>query len=88
MAVGQARGVIVLAAGKNRLKVAEFTPLQVKMALTNYGQASKNQVQQMVKIILALKTAPTSDDAADALATAICCAHTLKPVATPGNDAD
>ena len=75
LAVGQARGVIMLGAGKNKLKVYEFTPLQIKLALTGYGQASKEQVQDMVKIILNLKIAPKPDDAADALAAAICCAH-------------
>lgn len=78
MAVGQARGVIILVAGKNKLQIEEFTPLQIKLALTNYGQASKKQVQQMVKIVLALKTAPSPDHAADALAAAICCINSLK----------
>ncbi len=77
LAVGQARGVIILAAGKHQLQLHEFTPLQVKMALTTYGKASKNQVQQMVKIILGLKQIPKPDDAADALAAAVCCAHSL-----------
>jgi len=75
MAVGQARGVILLVAGQNNLPIMEFTPLQVKMALTSYGQADKTQVQQMVKIVLGLKETPKPDDAADALAIAICCAN-------------
>jgi crossover junction endodeoxyribonuclease RuvC len=70
--VGQARGVICLAAAKNNLPVIEFTPLQVKQALTGYGQASKNQVQQMLKAIFRLKKIPEPDDAADALAIAYC----------------
>lgn len=77
IAVGQARGVIMLCGGQNNLKVMEFTPLQVKQALTGYGQADKNQIQQMVKIILNLKQIPKPDDAADALAIAICCAHSI-----------
>jgi len=77
LAVGQARGVALLAIGKNQLTLHEFTPLQVKLALTAYGQASKKQVQQMVKVILGLKEIPKPDDAADALAVAICCAHSV-----------
>ncbi|MFH1367454.1 MAG: crossover junction endodeoxyribonuclease RuvC [Patescibacteria group bacterium] len=71
--VGQARGVICLAAAKNKLPVYEFTPLQVKQVLTGYGQADKNQVQQMLKAIFSLKKIPRPDDAADALAIAYCC---------------
>jgi len=77
LAVGHARGVIMLTAGKNKVTTKEFTPLQVKQALTGYGQASKKQVQQMVKVILSLKQIPKPDDASDALAIAICCAHCL-----------
>ncbi|MFA5022294.1 MAG: crossover junction endodeoxyribonuclease RuvC [Patescibacteria group bacterium] len=77
MAVGQARGVIMLAGGKHGLKVLEYTPLQVKQALTGYGKADKKQIQQMVKIILGLKQIPKPDDAADALAIAICCANSI-----------
>lgn len=78
MSVGQARGVIILAAGKHRLELVEFTPLQVKQALTGYGRASKNQIKKMVKIILNLPRPPKSDDAADALAVAICCANSRR----------
>lgn len=70
--VGQARGVIILIAAKNKLLIKEFTPLQVKQGVTGYGQADKKQVQQMVKTILGLKQIPKPDDAADALAIAIC----------------
>jgi len=76
--VGHARGVILLAASQNKLPLYEFTPLQIKQAITSYGRADKRQVQQMVKLILGLKTIPTPDDAADALAIAICCAHSIK----------
>ena len=77
LAVGQARGVVLLAGGKNKLPVKEFTPLQIKMALTSYGRADKGQVQEMVKIVLKLKDIPKPDHAADALAAAICCAHSI-----------
>ncbi|MFA5886218.1 MAG: crossover junction endodeoxyribonuclease RuvC [Patescibacteria group bacterium] len=70
--VGQARGVSLLTLRQNRLKIIEFTPSQVKQAVTAYGQASKKQVQKMVKLILNLKELPQPDDAADALALAIC----------------
>ncbi len=74
--VSQARGVILFRASKMMIPVVEYTPLQVKQAVTGYGRADKNQVQQMVKNILNLKEIPKPDDAADALAVAICCAHT------------
>ena len=70
--VAQARGVLLLTAGKGKVPVAEYTPLQVKQAITGYGRADKSQVQFMVKKILNLKTIPKPDDAADALAVAIC----------------
>ncbi len=70
--VGQARGVILLTAKQNNLPISEYTPLQVKQAVSTYGQASKKQVQNMVKLILNLKEIPRPDDAADALAVAIC----------------
>ncbi len=76
--VSQARGVILLAAARQKIKVHEYTPLQVKQALTGYGRAEKGQVQQMVKRILCLKDIPRPDDAADALAVAICCAHSIR----------
>ncbi|MCD6096729.1 crossover junction endodeoxyribonuclease RuvC [bacterium] len=75
--VGQVRGVILLASYLEKVKIEEFTPLEVKMALTGYGRASKSQVQQMVKKFLGLKEIPKPDDAADALAVAIVCGQTL-----------
>jgi len=75
--VSQARGVILLAAAQSNAQVFEFTPLQVKQALTGYGRAEKKQIQEMVKSFLRLKEIPKPDDAADALALAICCAHSL-----------
>lgn len=70
--VGEARGVILLTASQAGLKVAEYTPLQVKMALTGYGKADKKQVQYMVKNLLKCKETPKPDDAADAIAIAVC----------------
>jgi crossover junction endodeoxyribonuclease RuvC len=76
--VSQARGVILMTAAKMKIPVYEFTPLQIKQAVTSYGRAEKLQVQKMVKLILGLKEIPRPDDAADALAAAICCAHSIK----------
>jgi len=73
--VGQARGVALLTAKQNNVSVVEFTPLQVKQAVTSYGAAGKVQVQKMVKTILGLNELPKPDDAADALAIAICAAN-------------
>ena len=73
--VGQARGALVLAAQKNRLQIAEYTPLQVKQSVVGYGRAEKKQVQEMTKLILNLAKIPKPDDTADALAIAICHAH-------------
>ncbi|MGI6373932.1 MAG: crossover junction endodeoxyribonuclease RuvC [Patescibacteria group bacterium] len=76
LAVGQARGVILLAIAKNKLPYFEYTPPQVKLAVTSHGQANKLQVQKMVKLILGLKEIPQPDDAADALAIAITALNT------------
>ena len=73
--VAQARGVIVLAAHQKGLKISEYTPLQVKQAVTGYGRAEKHQVMEMIKSILSLKAVPKPDDTADALALAICHGH-------------
>lgn len=74
-AVGQARGVIILAAAQRGLPVSEYTPLQVKQAVVGYGKAEKRQVQEMVRMLLNLSAVPKPDDVADALAVAICHAH-------------
>lgn len=74
--VAQARGVIMLAAAQRNIKIYEYTPLQVKVAVTGYGYAEKHQVQEMVRNILRLKSAVKLDDTADALALAICHGHT------------
>ncbi|OGH47814.1 MAG: crossover junction endodeoxyribonuclease RuvC [Candidatus Levybacteria bacterium RIFCSPLOWO2_01_FULL_39_10] len=76
--VGQARGVVLLLAAKNKLEVSIYTPLQVKMALTGYGRADKNQIAQMVKVILKLEKIPKIDDTSDALAVAITHAFSAK----------
>ena len=77
-AVGQARGVILLAAVQNNLPIYEYTPLQVKQALTGYGRADKNQIQQMVKAMLGLSAVPKPDDVADALAIAMCHGNSMR----------
>ena len=73
--VSQGRGVIILAGALKDIEVYEYTPLQVKQAVCGYGRADKNQVQQMVKMILGLRDVPKPDDTADALAVAICHGH-------------
>ena len=74
--VAQARGVLILAAKNHNIPVFEYTPLQVKQAVVGYGRAEKKQVQQMTKAILGLTEIPKPDDTADALALAVCHAHT------------
>jgi crossover junction endodeoxyribonuclease RuvC len=75
IAVGHGRGVILLACGNCNVPVFEYTPLQIKQAVTGYGRADKNQVQQMTKMLLSLAAVPKPDDTADALAVAICHCH-------------
>ena len=76
LTVGQARGVAMLALANGGLAVSEYTPKQVKQAVTGYGGANKEQVGEMVRILLHLKSIPRPDDAADAAAVAICHLHT------------
>ena len=71
MTVSQARGVVLLLGAQAKLPIFEYTPMQIKMALTGYGKADKKQIQEMVRTILGLKEVPKPDDAADALAAAI-----------------
>ncbi len=78
ISVGQGRGVALLALAQANITVAEYTPLQVKQAVAGYGAADKNQVQQMVRVLLSLNEIPHPDDAADALAIAICHLHSAK----------
>ena len=79
--VGQARGVTLLAAAKNRLEIVERTPLQVKQSVTGYGKADKAQVIYMVTKLLHLPKPPKPDDVADALAVAICTTHCMNSIA-------
>lgn len=74
-AVGQARGVAVLAGAQEGIAYAEYTPMQVKLAVTGYGKADKAQIQEMVRVLLRLTERPKPDDTADALAIAITHAH-------------
>lgn len=76
--VGEARGVLLFTMAEASLKVVEYTPLQVKQAITGYGQADKAQVQQMVRLLLHLAEIPRPDDAADALAVSICHHHSAR----------
>jgi crossover junction endodeoxyribonuclease RuvC len=78
MTVSQARGVVLLAARQASLEIFEYTPLQIKQALTGYGRAEKKQIQEMVKVILQLDQIPKPDDCADALAAAITHAMTAR----------
>ena len=75
-AVGQARGAIILTLALNRIKLFEYNPRSVKIALTGYGAADKTQMQNMIKTMLRLKETPQPDDAADALAIAVCHVNT------------
>lgn len=78
MTVAQARGVVLLAGQQAGLEIYEYTPLQIKQSLTGYGHAEKKQIQEMVRVILNLKTAPRPDDCADALAAAITHSMTMR----------
>ncbi len=76
--VAQARGVTLLSAAKRDIPITEYTPLQVKTAVVGYGRAEKNQVMEMTRQILGLAQIPKPDDAADALAVAICHGHSTR----------
>ncbi len=78
MTVAQARGVVLLAGKQAGLEIYEYTPLQIKQALTGYGRADKKQIQEMVRVILQLKVAPKPDDCADALAAALTHSQTMR----------
>lgn len=78
MSVSEARGVILLAASINKMEIAEYTPPQIKEAVTGYGRADKKQVSEMVKVILKLQEGPKIDDTTDALAVAICASGAVK----------
>lgn len=78
MTVSQARGVVLLAGQQAGLNIYEYTPLQIKQAMTGYGRAEKKQIQEMVRVILSLKEIPKPDDCADALAAAITHSMTVR----------
>ena len=78
MTVAQARGVVLLCGMQAGLSIAEYTPMQIKQAVTGYGKADKKQMQEMVRVILQLKVIPKPDDAADALAAAITHSMTVR----------
>jgi len=78
MTVAQARGVVLLCGQQAGLALYEYTPMQIKQAMTGYGRAEKKQIQEMVRVILQLEHIPKPDDAADALAAAITCSMTMK----------
>ena len=78
MTVAQARGVVLLAGKQAGLTIAEYTPLQIKQALTGYGRAEKKQIQEMVRVLLGLKEVPKPDDCADALAAALTHSQTIR----------
>ena len=86
LAVGQARGVVLLALERAGVHLTEYTPLQVKQSVVGYGGADKNQVQQMVKALLDLEKIPQPDDAADALAIAICHLHSARIMGLLGEE--
>jgi crossover junction endodeoxyribonuclease RuvC len=73
--VGEARGVILITAMEKKIHITNYTPLQIKQAVTGHGRADKKQIQKMIQIIFSLKEIPQPDDAADALAVAYCGAH-------------
>jgi len=80
LTLGHVRGVVLMLAARNQMSVGEYGPTEVKKAVTGYGRAEKSQVQEMVKILLNLKTIPKPNDVADAMALAICHAH-MAPMA-------
>ncbi|MDO9547189.1 MAG: crossover junction endodeoxyribonuclease RuvC, partial [Pelolinea sp.] len=75
------RGVAILSLAQAGLSISEYNPLEIKQAVVGYGKATKKQVQQMVKILLSMENTPQPDDAADALAVAICHIHSRKMLA-------
>jgi crossover junction endodeoxyribonuclease RuvC len=78
LSVGQGRGVVLLALAQSALPIGEYTPNEIKQAVTGYGSAGKAQMQEMVKLLLNLDARPKPDDAADALAVAICHIHSSR----------
>jgi len=85
ISVGQARGIVLLAAARAGVPVVEYSPSEIKHAVAGYGKAGKAQMQEMVRIILGLASVPEPDDAADALAVALCHAQTAPFLARTGS---
>ena len=86
ISVSHARGVVLLLGKKQNCKLYEYTPNEIKQAVTGYGGADKSQIQEMVRVQLKLKSIPQPDDAADALAVALCCAQGIdNPAHSPSN---
>ena len=83
IAVAEARGVILCTAAKRVQRLYEFTPMEIKLSITGFGKADKKQMQYMTRTILALKSDPKPDDAADALAVALCLAQTNMTLSSP-----
>ena len=86
LSVGQARGVILLSLTLANKRIFEYNPMDIKQAVAGYGRADKRQVQQMVKVLLGMDHIPEPDDAADALAVAICHIHSYKLLQTNNTD--
>ena len=78
MSVSQARGVVLLCGKQHGMELYEYTPMEIKIAVTSYGKADKKQVQEMVRVILGLESVPKPDDAADAIAAALTCAQSMR----------
>ncbi len=78
--LGMAKGVVLLAAARKNIPIYEYAPKKAKLAVVGHGNASKNQVQRMIQLLLSLPDLPEPEDAADALALAICHAHTIRTV--------
>jgi len=78
MSVSQARGVVLLCGKQHGMELYEYTPMEIKMAVSGYGKADKKQVQEMVRVILNLKEVPKPDDCADAIAAALTCAQSVR----------
>ncbi len=87
LSLGQARGVALLAAADAGIPLYEYTPLEVKQSVVGYGRASKDQIQQLVKMLLRLDSVPQPNDAADAIAVAICHIHSARLEAILGTEA-
>ena len=86
LVLGHVRGIVLLAASRAEIAVSEYTPTQVKRAVVGYGRAEKHQVQEMIRVLLGMREAPTPLDVSDALAVAVCHAHMQGQVTAPADD--